>query len=70
MAEPGFYRCKTCKHCWSRMEFKMQRNPPRVCPRCNAPDEQQEIDEERERAYIREVYSPIVEAIFGDKPKP
>lgn len=69
MAEPGFYRCKKCCRTWQRMEFKMHANPPRICPYCHAPPEEQEIDQAREDAYVRDVYGATVSAIFGGKPK-
>ncbi len=69
MAEPGFYRCKTCHRSWQRMEFKMRPNPPRECPYCKAPHEQQEVDQVAEQRYVDAVYKPFVGALFGD-PKP
>ena len=65
MAEPAFYRCQTCQRTWQRMEFKMQRNPPPVCLHCAAAAHEQVIDRVREDAYVREVYGPIAEMLFG-----
>lgn len=65
--EPGFYRCKACRRCWSRMEPKWGGNPrpPKVCPHCQAGPEQQETDQTREDAYMRDVYTPIAGVVLG-----
>lgn len=63
--EPGFYRCKKCNSSWSRIERKWGSNGPRVCPGCGAGDDDQCVDERRERAYVSETYAPVVEAVFG-----
>ncbi len=63
--EPGFYRCKKCGRSWERTEFKLRRNPPRECPHCRAGHEDQAVDEERERAYVSEVYGPAAQAVAG-----
>lgn len=65
MAEPGFYHCKACDHCWSRMEFKMQRNEPPSCPSCNAGADQQEMDRAREKEYVRDVYGGVTSILLG-----
>lgn len=69
MAEPAFYKCKKCFRAWSRMQFKMQRNQPPQCPHCQAGAEHQGLDEERESQYMRDVYGPLVKALFGDSKK-
>lgn len=69
MAEPGFYRCKKCQRAWQRMEPKLGPKPPRVCPHCSAPPEEQEIDQAREDEYVGRVHKPLVGALFGEKPK-
>jgi Zn finger protein HypA/HybF involved in hydrogenase expression len=61
MAEPAFYRCKSCLHAWRRSEWKTRVNPPARCPHCGSAD--QEIDQEREDEYVREVYGPITQHI-------
>ena len=61
MAEPAFYRCKGCSRTWQRSEWKTRANPPAKCPHCGSSD--QEIDQVREDAYVREVYGPITQHI-------
>lgn len=61
MAEPAFYRCGSCLHAWQRTEWKTRLNPRAICPRCGSHD--QTIDQEREDAYIRQVYGPIGEHV-------
>ena len=63
MAEPAFYRCGSCLHTWQRSEWKTHRNPPAVCPRCGSAE--QRVDQEREDAYVRDVYGPIA-SIIGE----
>lgn len=63
--EPGFYRCKSCKRAWSRQEFKMQKNPPRICPYCGSED--QETDRQREDEYVKSVYGPIANVLTEKK---
>ena len=69
--EPGFYRCKDCHRAWSRMEYKSglsgNRNPPKVCPGCGSTN--QGLDQERESAYVKEVYAPITQAIASSMEK-
>ena len=43
--------------------MKLRRNPPAVCPGCGSGD--QETDEVKEREYVREVYGPIANMVFG-----
>jgi hypothetical protein len=59
--EPGFYRCKPCGRCWSRLELKMGRNEPPVCPSCGS--NEQLTDQTREEEYVKSVYGPVVKAI-------
>jgi Zn finger protein HypA/HybF involved in hydrogenase expression len=61
MAEPAFYRCKGCSHTWQRTEWKTRVNRPAKCPHCGSAD--QEIDQAREDAYVREVYGPLTQHI-------
>ena len=63
MAEPAFYRCGSCLHTWQRSEWKTRRNPPAACPRCDSAE--QRVDQEREDAYVRDMYGPIT-AIVGE----
>lgn len=63
MAEPAFYRCGSCLHTWQRTEWKTRLNPPAVCPRCGSTE--QRTDQEREDAYVREIYGPIA-SMLGD----
>jgi DNA-directed RNA polymerase subunit RPC12/RpoP len=67
MGEPAFYVCRKCKRSWQRYEFKMQHNPPRVCPYCEAGPEDQSIDQAAEDAYVGRVYKPLAEALTGKK---
>lgn len=63
MAEPAFYICQGCNRSWERMEPKWGAAPPRVCPHCGAGREKQATNEARERAYVRDVYGPVADAI-------
>jgi hypothetical protein len=60
MAEPAFYRCKGCDRAWQRTEWKTRARPA-ICPYCASTD--QETDQAREDAYVREVYGPITQHI-------
>ena len=61
MAEPAFYRCGACLHAWQRTEWRTRFNPPATCPRCRSTE--QHTDQEREGAYVHEVYGPIAEVV-------
>lgn len=61
MAEPAFYRCGACLHAWQRTEWRTRLNLPATCPRCSSTE--QHTDQERESAYVREVYGPITEVV-------
>jgi Zn finger protein HypA/HybF involved in hydrogenase expression len=61
MAEPAFYRCKSCWRVWQRSEWKTRRNPPAICPHCGSAD--QEVDQAREDEYVRDVYGPIAKHV-------
>jgi DNA-directed RNA polymerase subunit RPC12/RpoP len=63
MGEPAFYRCKACRRTWERFEMKLRRNPPATCPSCGSAD--QETDQAKEDAYMRDVYGPIGQMV-GD----
>ena len=63
MAEPAFYRCGACLHAWQRTEWKTRKNTPAVCPHCGSTE--QRTDQEREDAYVRDVYGPITSIIGG-----